>query len=163
MTSPPRRRPASPTATAPSSSHDILRNIFHCLPSDPSALTIVSSTYNACRHVVFDQENFICYFQTADHRTPPLIGFYSDPFYGVLQFTPTTPPTPPLPPAPHGLQLPSLRLHAWSSAPRRQRRRPRPPTCPRSSHRGGALHPAGAWPSPRAELRRGADLRRQPC
>ena len=59
--------------------------------------------------------------------------------------------------------VPSLRLHARSSAPRRQRRRPRPPTCPRSSDRGGALHPAGAWPSPRAELRRSADLRRQPC
>ena len=40
-------------------SDDILRNIFHHLPLDPSALTFVSSTYNACRHVVDDQENFV--------------------------------------------------------------------------------------------------------
>uniref|UniRef100_M8BDD2 F-box domain-containing protein n=1 Tax=Aegilops tauschii TaxID=37682 RepID=M8BDD2_AEGTA len=84
---------------------DVLRDIFHRLPSDPSALALVSSSYNAWRRVVHDEENFLRSFRAAHHGIPPLIGFYSDPFYGVLQFTPTTPPTPPLPPAPAGFQV----------------------------------------------------------
>lgn len=84
---------------------DMLRNIFHRLPSDPSALAVVSSAYNAWRRVVYDDENFLRSFRAAHHGIPPLVGFYSDTFYGgVLQFTPTTPPTPPLPPAPSGFR-----------------------------------------------------------
>ena len=58
---------------------DMLRNIFHRLPSDPSALAVVSSAYNAWRCVVHDEENFLCSFRAAHHGIPPLIGFYSDP------------------------------------------------------------------------------------
>ena len=58
---------------------DMLRNIFHRLPSDPSALVVVSSSYNAWRRVVHDEENFLCSFRAAHKGIPPLIGFYSNP------------------------------------------------------------------------------------
>ncbi|CAM0877067.1 unnamed protein product [Alopecurus aequalis] len=70
---------------------DLLRNVFHRLPSDPCAFAIVSVAFKAWRRVVHDEENFLRPFRAAhSNAPPPLLGFFSDVSYGHLQFTPST-------------------------------------------------------------------------
>ncbi|KAM0844686.1 hypothetical protein ACQ4PT_016205 [Festuca glaucescens] len=68
---------------------DPLRNIFHRLPSNPSALAFVSVAFKAWRSVVLDEDNFLRPFREAHSNAPPLLGLFSDALYDELQFTPT--------------------------------------------------------------------------
>ncbi|XBI86564.1 hypothetical protein VPH35_094494 [Triticum aestivum] len=71
---------------------DLLRDIFHRLPTDPSALAFVSMAYKDWRRLVRDEENFLRPFRAAHQSVPPLLGLIPNAYYGDIQFkfTPTT-------------------------------------------------------------------------
>ena len=71
---------------------DLLRHIFHRLPTNPSALGFVSMAHKEWRRLVHDKENFLRYFRREHHSVPPLLGLICDADHGDLHFksTPTT-------------------------------------------------------------------------
>ncbi|KAI4985771.1 hypothetical protein ZWY2020_018401 [Hordeum vulgare] len=83
-------QPALPPQPPKHLTNDMLRNVFHRLPPEPSALAFVSSSYKPWRRVVHDEENFLRPFRMAHHNVPPLVGLYSDDIGRSLHFTRTT-------------------------------------------------------------------------